>query len=418
MRFPIFMLAVLLQGPAAFSQRDCQTTAYRNQLLKSGEFSTKILEAESSLDKAILNKEIISGTPGSSPAAPSVITIPVVVHIVYNSEAQNISDEQVRSQIEALNRDFRALSSELKVIPEQFSGTYADTYIEFKLALVDPEGRATTGITRKKTTILMFGLDDRIKSSSRGGADAWDSDRYLNIWIGNLAGGLIGYSSPLGSAKLVDGVVIRSTAFGTSGTVAAPFNKGRTATHEIGHWLGLKHIWGDEYCGDDLVGDTPPQQMATRGCPAVVSTSCNNAGNMYMNFMDFTNDACMSLFTRGQRERMRAVFETGGCRNALLSSNGLSGIPIETPPVEIIAGSRISLYPNPVASVLTIDLGVESIDQPFIRIYNQFGQLLKQQRLSGRVSHVNTSTLAKGVYFVKLGSVKKSFRFVKVQGRE
>lgn len=254
-------------------------------------------------------------------------TIPVVVHVVYNTAAQNVSDAQIQSQIDVLNKDFRKLNSDWTGTPSVFQGLVADCEIEFCLAKQDPNGNVTTGIVRKSTTTTSWSTNDAVKKSAQGGDDAWNSSKYLNLWVCNLSGGVLGYAQFPGGPAATDGVVITYTGFGTIGTAAAPFNKGRTATHEIGHWLNLFHIWGDDgtaCTGSDNVGDTPNQGAEHYGCPTFPQVSCSNGpnGDMYMNYMDYTDDACMYMFTTGQKARMDALFTTGGARAGLLTSLG------------------------------------------------------------------------------------------------
>ena len=240
-----------------------------------------------------------------------LITIPVVVHVVYKKDAENISDAQIASQIAVLNKDFRATNPDKSKVPPVWTGLVADTNVQFALAKKDPKGKATTGITRTQTTRTSFGPDDSVKSKASGGAAAWPAARYLNLWACNLGGGLLGYAQFPGGPARTDGVVILSSAFGTSGTAAAPFNLGRTATHEIGHWLNLRHIWGDrtDCTGTDHVSDTPKAQMPNYGTPAFPHISCENGpnGDMFMNYMDYVDDAAMFMFTPGQVTRMNAT---------------------------------------------------------------------------------------------------------------
>jgi hypothetical protein len=185
---------------------------------------------------------------------------------------------------------------------------------------------ATTGIIRKSTTTTSFTSDDKVKSSTTGGDNAWPSGSYLNIWSCNLGGGLLGYAQFPGGAAATDGVVLLYSSIGSmvSPGTATPYQLGRTATHEVGHWLNLRHIWGDANCGNDLVGDTPTQQTSNSGCPAFPHVTCSNGtnGDMFMNYMDYTNDACMQMFSVGQSSRMNALFATGGARISLLNSTG------------------------------------------------------------------------------------------------
>lgn len=257
-----------------------------------------------------------------------IITIPVVVHVVYNTSSQNISDAQIQSQIDVLNRDFRKLNSDVANVPSVWSGLATDAQVEFCLAKRDPSGNPTTGITRTQTTKTSFtDTGDYIKYSSQGGKDAWDRNQYLNLWVGNLSGGLLGYAQFPGGPAATDGVVCTYTGFGTTGTAAAPFNLGRTATHEIGHWLNLYHIWGDDgtgCTGSDQCADTPNQGGSNAGCPSFPKISCSNTpnGDMWMNYMDYTDDRCMYMFTAGQKARMDAVLDAGGFRASLATSQG------------------------------------------------------------------------------------------------
>lgn len=252
----------------------------------------------------------------------ALVTIPVVVHVIYNSTTSNISDAQILSQITVLNQDFRKTNPDASLTPSIF--TAADPNIEFCLATVDPSGNATTGITRTSSTVASFSTNDAMKYTSSGGKDAWDRSKYLNLWVCTLSGGILGYAQFPGGTAATDGVVIDYRYFGTTGTATAPFNKGRTATHEVGHWLNLRHIWGDANCGSDLVTDTPTHNTANYGCPAYPhnSTCTGTPVEMTMNYMDYTDDACMYMFSAGQVTRMQALFATGGTRASLMTSNG------------------------------------------------------------------------------------------------
>ncbi len=242
-----------------------------------------------------------------------ITVIPVVVHVVFNGAAQNISQEQIQSQIDVLNRDFRRTNPDVSSTPAVFQPA-ADARIEFELASTDPAGNSTNGITRTSTTVTGFTDDDAVKHASSGGADAWPRDKYLNLWVCRLSGGLLGYAQFPGSPADTDGVVIRDTAFGTTGTAAPPFHLGRTATHEIGHWLNLRHIWGDDgtgCSGDDFVADTPNAAGPNGGMPTFPHITCSNGpnGDMFMNYMDYTDDAGMFMFTDGQVTRMQAALD-------------------------------------------------------------------------------------------------------------
>jgi len=244
---------------------------------------------------------------------PGITTIPVVVHVVHNSASENISATQIKSQIAVLNKDYMAKNPDKSKVPSVWKGLVADGGIQFALAKKDPKGKPTTGITRTKTKRTSFGTDDGVKSTARGGINAWPTRRYLNIWVCTLAGGLLGYAQFPGGPAKTDGVVILNTAFGTKGTATPPFNLGRTATHEIGHWLNLRHIWGDtEDCsGSDFVADTPNAEGPNYGKPKFPHVSCNNGpnGDMFMNYMDYVDDEAMFMYTTQQVARMTAALE-------------------------------------------------------------------------------------------------------------
>ncbi|RPI18413.1 MAG: T9SS C-terminal target domain-containing protein [Ignavibacteriae bacterium] len=264
----------------------------------------------------------------------AVVTIPVVVHVVYYTALQNISYEQIISQINVLNKDFRRRNADTNNTPVPFKPVAGDPQVEFCLAKRDPSGSPTLGITRTQTTITSFGLDQSVKFTSMGGHDVWDRNQYLNLWVCNLGSNLLGYATFPGGNPATDGVVIGYQYFGTVGVVSPPYNLGRTASHEVGHWLALYHIWGDDNgaCyGSDEVDDTPNQGPENYSCPGYPHVSCSNGpyGDMFMNYMDYTNDGCMNIFTLGQIARMSATLN--GPRLPLLSSSGcspVSGVPI------------------------------------------------------------------------------------------
>ena len=270
-----------------------------------------------------------------------VIHIPVVVHVLFHGDAENLSQEQIESQIAALNRDYRNTNPPAQ-IPAPFRGLAADPLVEFALAVRDPQGKKTTGITRKRTSKTIFPynqfdpqatakLDNLVKFDEFGRA-AWPRDSYLNLWTCSLGGGLLGYAQFPGGPAETDGVVILNDAFGSVGTAAAPgndFNLGRTAVHEVGHWLNLLHIWGDDNggcTGSDNIADTPNQADSNGGKPAFPHITCNNApnGDMFMNYMDYVDDDTMFMFTKGQVDRMNATL--AGARSSLAKSKGLTPV--------------------------------------------------------------------------------------------
>ena len=352
-------------------------------------------------------------------SVPDVITIPVVVHVLYNNAQQNISDAQIRSQLDVLNRDYRGTNADRSQTPAYFAGFAADCGFQFRLAGTDPNGLATNGIVRRGTSIQYFSNDDRAKSAANGGDAAWNRDQYLNIWVCNLTGGVLGYTSAIGCAAEKDGVVISYAAFGTTGTATAPFNGGRTATHEVGHWLNLRHLWGDTYCGDDGVDDTPQQRSPNRGVPAGEHFTCGSTahGDMYMNFMDLTDDASMHLFTGGQRQRMRAQFAAGGARQTILSSPALQAsslVKAITPVSEtVVPATSLVVYPNPATETLIVDVNTKESVSGKLFIFNAAGQLVITQPFNSNHTVVQTGQLPAGVYYLKQGSTGAFIKFIK-----
>jgi hypothetical protein len=235
-----------------------------------------------------------------------VIEIPVVVNVLYRTATENISAAQIQSQIDALNEDYNGTNADFGNVPATFSGVKANVGVRFVLDQV----------IRKATNKRSWSTNDYMKISSRGGIDATSPATKLNLWVCTLGNSILGYAQFPGGSLATDGVVILNTAFGRTGTAAAPFNKGRTATHEVGHWLNLRHIWGDATCGNDFVSDTPLHNTANYGCPAANhrSTCTGTPIEMTMNYMDYTDDACMYMFSEGQKTRMLATFASGGPR--------------------------------------------------------------------------------------------------------
>jgi hypothetical protein len=269
---------------------------------------------------------------GAAGLRTGLIRIPVVVHVIHNTAAQNISDAQIQSQIQVLNEDFRRLNADAASTPAAFAGVAADPRLEFALAVRDPNCNTTTGITRTATSITGFtaisASDERMKSAAAGGHDPWDVDKYLNIWIVNYTDGTLGYGTFPGMPANIQGVVCDYRAFGNTGTLTTHAALGRTATHEIGHWLNLLHIWGDDggaCSGSDEVADTPNQAGDSPFGPCLTfpHVSCSNGpnGDMFMNYMDYSADECFNMFTAGQVARMDAALHT--TRASILASDGL-----------------------------------------------------------------------------------------------
>jgi Pregnancy-associated plasma protein-A/Secretion system C-terminal sorting domain len=334
-----------------------------------------------------------------------VVTIPVVVHVVYKNSTENISDAQVQSQIRVMNEDFRLRNADSLANNHPFWGATADAEIDFCLASIDPSGNATTGITRTSTTHNTFqnlNIDD-IKFTNAGGRDNWDPTHYLNIWVCDLGNQLYGYAtfpSDLAVDPNYDGVVINYTAFGTMGTAVSPSDLGRTATHEIGHWLNLSHIWGDQTCGDDMIADTEPAQDANYGCftfPYNANNSCGSGANgeMYMNYMDYTDDNCMAMFTLGQKNRMRAAIN--GDRSEILNSGGclVTGTQAQA------ADAAVAVYPNPSTGTFVVNANYSS--KASISVFNSLGrEVLLVDRVPAFPHTIDLSAQPSDIYMLKV----------------
>jgi len=287
-------------------RRTCGAMAAHHRLL---ELDPNFRRRQMELENATAMRMALGAKALRKAAAP--VSIPVVVHVVYNTSRENISATQIKSQIKVLNKDYRAKNTDKSKVPPVWTGLVTDVGVQFALATKDPNGKPTNGITRTKTTRTSFDTDDSVKSSATGGRNPWTTSKYLNIWVCTLANGILGYAQFPGGPKKTDGVVILNTAFGTTGTVAAPFNLGRTTTHEVGHWLNLRHIWGDtEDCsGSDFVADTPNAAGPNYGKPTFPHISCHNGpnGDMFMNYMDYVDDDAMFMFTTQQVSRMQTA---------------------------------------------------------------------------------------------------------------
>ncbi len=311
--------------------------------------SGSLTELEKSIQERMVEIEL---RKRSGRTTATVITIPVVVHVVHNGEpvgsGRNLSVAQVQSQLEVLNEDFRRRPGTPGFNDNPVG---ADIEVEFCLSALDPQGQtmAERGIRRVRGNRASW-TRDQIEGELKP-TTVWDPNRYYNIWVLDFTAGderLVGYAqfpdnsslpglpTNAGSAN-TDGVVVRYTSFGSAAKgnfpiLQAPYNQGRTLTHETGHWLGLRHIWGDGPCSaDDFCGDTPPQESESRGCPTG-RISCGSV-NMVQNYMDYSDDRCMNIFTICQKNRMRAVMEISPRRRELVNSG--------------VCGTQVATVPNP-----------------------------------------------------------------------
>lgn len=329
--FLFSLFALLAVNIINAQQRNCASMEVLEQLMQENPGMQQQMEAIEQHTNNFLSNSFLESR--------DVVTIPVVVHVVYRTTTENISDAQILSQIAVLNNDFRKLNADVANTPPLFAGLAADSEIQFCMAQRDPNGNATTGITRKYYNRTSWGTSNAVKNPSQGGVAPWDATKYLNIWVCNIGGGVLGYAQFPGGPASTDGIVVDYRYFGTTGTATSPYHLGRTATHEVGHWLNLRHIWGDATCGNDFVSDTPVHNASNGGCPSYphYSTCTGTPVEMTMNYMDYTYDACMYMFTFGQKNRMQAVFAPGGPRFSITTSNGC------VPPDAVACGTPAGL---------------------------------------------------------------------------
>jgi hypothetical protein len=281
----------------ATARRSCASQdVLAEQLAADPTLALRMNQIETFTQKSMLTNKLVNGK----------VVIPVVVNVLYKTAAENISDAQIQSQIDVLNNDFTATNPDFSNTPTEFAGVAANIGITFELVKIN----------RKSTTKTSWGTRDAMKKTKQGGLDPTSPTTTLNLWACTIGGGILGYAQFPGGSLATDGVVIDSDYFGLSSTSSYPYNLGRTATHEVGHWMNLRHIWGDASCGNDLVSDTPIHKTSNFGVPTYpyVSTCLPAHNEMTMNYMDYTDDRGMFMFTNGQKARMTALFVSGGAR--------------------------------------------------------------------------------------------------------
>lgn len=383
---------------------NCGTVKYNSLLMQRNKsFAEKHKEFETYIQKQT--------NAIQTSATDSIWTIPVVVHVVYSKNSENIADQQIDSQIEVLNEDYSGTNLDQILIPNGFKNVKAgDIGLRFCLATLDPDNQPTNGITRTLTSVTEFGFSDDVKYTDQGGEDAWPADKYLNIWVCNLGGGLLGYAQYPGGPDSTDGVVILYKAFGKNGTAVKPYNKGRTVTHEVGHWFNLFHIWGDDgsdCSGTDNVNDTPNQAGSNTGCPTYPSISCNNGpnGDMFMNYLDYSNDSCMYMFTKGQKNRMLNALDN--LRPSIKISSQTDCTPLYPEP-----DYTTSILPNPNNGSFILRFKKNIPDSCSLNLYDILGQVVFSYQVTGIESRslpIEINNVADGIYFLQTEVADKTF---------
>jgi hypothetical protein len=416
-KFLLLILSAGVVSPAViFSQQRCATYEhFQKQLAENPAFARKVKDYENNYNDYMMKTDKPKGKGGK-------IKIPVVVHVVYNTAEQNISDAQVQSQIDVLNEDFTAGNNDYNNYDAGYGSVKGDANIEFCLEQV----------VRVFTKHKSFPVNDGMKFTKRGGSDAVDPLHKLNMWVCNLGQNLLGYAQFPGGPAETFGVVCHYLAFGRGATYNffTNYNLGRTTTHEVGHCLGLRHIWGDTRCGNDLVDDTPEHDGPNFGCPpqGLQSLCAGNPAEMWMNFMDYTDDRCMYFFTDGQVDRANFFIENDEQINSIVNTacssgpgqgnNHITAAGVNQSDDASMRKTGFEIYPTVTSGQLTLEINGSAAGMAEMNIYNLNAVLVMKQIIfvqrGSAATNINVSRLTNGIYFLQLtqGRVRSTRKFI------
>lgn len=383
--FTFLLISLTTLSIHAQVRKRCGNKEIQARIQQHPDYENHLLEKEKLIKNFSFNK------------MDTVIYIPVVVHVIWRTTSENISNQQIQSQIDVLNLDYRKRNPDTTNVVSGFSKS--DVKIEFVLAVLDPDGNTTNGITRTQTNVDDIGNTSQYYNL----VPAWNSRRYLNIWVCDVGDFLLGFAYPPntpGVSLQEDGLVIGSQYFGTTGSVVAPYNLGRTTTHEIGHYFDLLHPWGNDRnpscSSDDMITDTPNQGVEIYDCPNT-HTSCGSA-DMLSNFMGYIDDGCMGNFTLGQKERMRMALYTQ--RDSLQYAEALGLVSVR----EIDYLQKTQIYPNPSNREFNFVFSDKVNTQDVkLEVYDITGRSISF-RTKGIVNGyaIELIDASKGVYFAKI----------------